>query len=95
MGGWAHILQLLACEDVNGGEVTLGVSVLPCLGSGHVYNLRVLVLLEQILNIVLFQIAPNASRLRIEGTELLQHFATSSAKLEAQIATANTPELQT
>ena len=39
MSGGDDILILLVVEDVNGGEVTLGMSVLSGLGSGHVNNL--------------------------------------------------------
>jgi hypothetical protein len=40
VGGGAHVLKLLACEDVDGGEVTLGVAVLARLGRRHVHHLQ-------------------------------------------------------
>ena len=39
MGGGNHILKLLASEDVNGGEVTFGVTVLSSFGDGDVNDL--------------------------------------------------------
>jgi len=39
VGGWDHIFQLLSGEDVDGGEVTLGVTVLSGLGDGDAQNL--------------------------------------------------------
>ena len=39
MGGWGQIFQLLAGEDVNGGQMNLGVTVLARLGSGHIDDL--------------------------------------------------------
>lgn len=39
MSGGREILKLLSGEDVNGGEMDLGVAVLSGLGSGHVDNL--------------------------------------------------------
>ena len=40
VSGGAHILQLLTSEYVNGGEVTFGVAMLPCLRCGHVHHLN-------------------------------------------------------
>ena len=39
MGGRAEILKLLACEDVQGNEMDLSVTVLAGLGGGHVDDL--------------------------------------------------------
>ena len=39
MGGGDHILELLAGEDVGGGEIAFGVAVLSGLGDGDVGDL--------------------------------------------------------
>lgn len=39
VGGGAHVLVLLAVEDIQGDEVDLGVAVLAGLGGGHVHDL--------------------------------------------------------
>ncbi len=39
MGGWGQIFQLLAGEDVDGGQVDFGVTVFSSLGGGHVDDL--------------------------------------------------------
>lgn len=39
MGGGGQILELLASEDIDGGDVNLGVTVLAGLGGGHGDNL--------------------------------------------------------
>ena len=40
MRGRDHVLELLAGEDVGGGEVSLGVPVFAGLGGGHVHHLQ-------------------------------------------------------
>ena len=39
MGGGNHILEFLAGEDVDSGEIAFGVTVLSSLGDGDVKNL--------------------------------------------------------
>ena len=40
MGRWNDILIFFASENVNGGEIALGVSVFPGLGDGDVTHLH-------------------------------------------------------